>query len=933
MNRNRAAYGAIAASLLVLLAACSSKGSVNIGKSQGVDPGTVDFPIVYVKHYFDDVTLPDFDKLNNPGRTRLAVGDADLFLRSSASPGATEINITGSMTADGNYDIKDVDVSPDAKNVIFAMRGPIAKNANERKPPFWTLWEYTVATGDLHQVIDTTLFPVGGNDVSPHYLPDGSIVFSSTRQRGGRAVLLDENKPGYEAQFQGAGESAFLLHVLSPDRQNIEQITYNLGHDLWPETLRDTTALADNPQGTPLIPRQGRIVFSRWDSSGGGMSLYTVNADGSGLNLLYGARSHAAGIDGNDVQFTHPHEMADGRILALMRPFDEDTDEGGDLLVIDTDEYVENTQAMAASASLAGPAQKRITPNQVKTIEGPSPGGRFRSAYPLWDGSGRILVSWSLCRVQDTTAATPVPTACTTAHLADPNYEPAPPLYSGFVFNPADNTFKPLFTPEENVMVSDIVAVQARTQLWVKAAAVARPLLADQGVGVLSIRSVYDFDGAQAHTAGTNSATCTATRSIANLADPTLCTAANRTARFIRIEEAVPRFDRQLDMSLPDIDFNASVGSGVGFMRTILGYAPVEPDGSVSVRVPANLPFTFSILDSNGRRLPQFGQHASWLQLRPGEERHCNGCHEKPAGTTAVEKSHGRDGTSVSAWNGAISTTFPNTIPAATVTAQAGDTMALARARATCVGSSGNCSEVPRVNLLDVDFWNTPVTTPATDPAVLVSLRYNDGVPLAPTSLGCQSNWTNTCRIVINYETHIHLLWSKLRQELDPNDNTIVTADHTCINCHSSANAMGNPQVPAGQLDLTDGDRDQTTQHKNAYTELVTGGQQQQIDAVTGQLTFVTVLVDSGTVDPVTGQPILIPQQVPESRRLTPLSARGSTRFFCNNGNGNPCVERFGPQGSHAGYLTPGELRLISEWTDIGAQYYNNQFDPDAPKN
>ncbi len=146
-------------------------------------------------------------------------------------------------------------------------------------------------------------------------------------------------------------------------------------------------------------------------------------------------------------------------------------------------------------------------------------------------------------------------------------------------------------------------------------------------------------------------------------------------------------------------------------MRTILGYAPVEPDGSVSVRVPANLPFTFSILDSNGRRLPQFGQHASWLQLRPGEERHCNGCHEKPAGT-AVEKSHGRDGTSSSAWIGAMSTAFANTSPAVAITAQPGDTMALARARATCVGSSSDCSEMPRVNLLDVDFWNTPIATP-----------------------------------------------------------------------------------------------------------------------------------------------------------------------------------------------------------------------------
>jgi hypothetical protein len=43
-------------------------------------------------------------------------------------------------------------------------------------------------------------------------------------------------------------------------------------------------------------------------------------------------------------------------------------------------------------------------------------------------------------------------------------------------------------------------------------------------------------------------------------------------------------------------------------------------------------------------------------------------------------------------------------------------------------------------------------------------------------------------------------------------------------------------------------------------------------------------------------------------------SARGSTRFF----------SRFAAGGSHAGYLTPAELRLISEWVDIGAQYYNN---------
>jgi hypothetical protein len=35
----------------------------------------------------------------------------------------------------------------------------------------------------------------------------------------------------------------------------------------------------------------------------------------------------------------------------------------------------------------------------------------------------------------------------------------------------------------------------------------------------------------------------------------------------------------------------------------------------------------------------------------------------------------------------------------------------------------------------------------------------------------------------------------------------------------------------------------------------------------------------------------------------------------------------------HSAMLTGAELRLIAEWLDIGAQYYNNPFDPLAPQN
>jgi len=55
---------------------------------------------------------------------------------------------------------------------------------------------------------------------------------------------------------------------------------------------------------------------------------------------------------------------------------------------------------------------------------------------------------------------------------------------------------------------------------------------------------------------------------------------------------------------------------------------------------------------------------------------------------------------------------------------------------------------------------------------------------------------------------------------------------------------------------------------------------------------------------------------VPVSPSMSVAGAHAS-RFF----------NVFKSGGSHSGWLTPAELRLLSEWLDIGAQYYNNPFD------
>jgi len=72
-------------------------------------------------------------------------------------------------------------------------------------------------------------------------------------------------------------------------------------------------------------------------------------------------------------------------------------------------------------------------------------------------------------------------------------------------------------------------------------------------------------------------------------------------------------------------------------MREIIAYAPVEPDGSVKIQLPANVPFTVDVLDKNARRIG--ARHESWMQLMPGETKTCNGCH---IAGNVKEPSHGR---------------------------------------------------------------------------------------------------------------------------------------------------------------------------------------------------------------------------------------------------------------------------------------------------
>lgn len=59
----------------------------------------------------------------------------------------------------------------------------------------------------------------------------------------------------------------------------------------------------------------------------------------------------------------------------------------------------------------------------------------------------------------------------------------------------------------------------------------------------------------------------------------------------------------------------------------IAGVAPVEPDGSFFVKVSADKPIRFALLDEKGAVVRQ--EHG-WFWIRAGEQRYCVGCHTGP---------------------------------------------------------------------------------------------------------------------------------------------------------------------------------------------------------------------------------------------------------------------------------------------------------------
>ncbi len=848
----------------LMMQACGGGEQGSTGET--VDPVIQDSGIAYVKRPIplDNTGVAIDEDARDPLPYRAG---GDLFYRTRALPSAKETNITGAITG-GQGDVKNVQVSYDGTKLLFSLHLPDIEGLKDDQQPRWNIWEYEIVTKTLRRIIVSDVRAHIGQDVSPVYLPDGRILFSSTRQQRTRAILLDENKPQFVLQTEDGSGPLFSLHVMNADGTQIQQLTFNRSNDL-----------------DPMVLQSGEIVFSRWDNMRGQdhISLYKMNTDGSKLQEYYGAHSNDTGTNSSTVQFLQAQAMPDGRIMALTRPF-TGTYMGSDIIMIDAEHYTDMGQRIEGRPGGQAAAQISATPANVRNDALISAGGRYRSASPLWDGSNRFLLSWTPCRQQQADGRI-VP--CTLANLADSSLTEAPPLYGLYVYDRDTQTQRPILTPQEGMIYTDVVATDKRPLPKVYRAKNNPDFnqsLADQGAGILHIRSVYDMDG-KFNSMGAD-ASITSIADMASAATPWRA----RPARFLRVlkDAAVPKGVRG--------DTFGRVRERV--MREIVAYAPIEPDGSVKVRVPADVPLMISVLDEYGRRISS--PHLNWIEVSAGETLTCNGCHDH-----ASAKTHGR--------------------AEARVSLVSGETMATRRSRTDSSAMNSG------VDLRFTDFWYGMASD--------INYRYVDLNTPVPVATECLNSWNNTCRIVINYATHIHPLWSLSRPVIDPADGVTVLRDDQCIFCHSPTNpADGSARVPAAQLDLSDGNSPNPRQLES-YRELFYGDR--QLEVVNGALQVRRVRREDANGNPIldqNGNEIFDTFGVPAAMFTTGYSARSSyfiekmtetelqagRRLKANDGseiyfNGGTWVD-------HRGMLSAAELRLISEWLDIGAQYYNNSF-------
>jgi hypothetical protein len=427
------------------------------------------------------------------------------------------------ITAFSGASVSDPCVSFDGTRILFSMRPAGAAHRN--------IWEIGADGTGLRQVTAG-----GGHDFDPLYLPDGRILFTSSR-----AGEMDEYNHS----------PAEHLYVCAADGSGIERISHNQSDDFDPE----------------LLPN-GRIVYTRWEHFGtmNRFPLFVTNPDGTGTFHLYGPHER---------NFFHATPTPDGRLVAIESTMINE--DAGPLAVL-------KTESGPADPVDGTPSRHwDVLTAQVNNDGEPWPYGAFK--YPRSLGGNRYVASYTLPAATEDDVDYGLYTFTLQQSGAGTAADPATFAIRDLTFlynDPATNEFDAqLLAPRPKPPVIPPAVDRAAT------------------TGEFLAQDVFNRgteDGQERPVRGVD-----ATDSIAVIASiPTRAGDPN--------------------------DFSANEFE----RRALIGMAPVFPDGSFRIRIPADLPISFATLDREGRGLVVKRTH---IYVRPGEAfTSCTGCHEDRAG-------------------------------------------------------------------------------------------------------------------------------------------------------------------------------------------------------------------------------------------------------------------------------------------------------------
>jgi len=532
------------------------------------------------------------DSIGNPLDPIEFKAGGDLFTLVPGTPSGQLRNITADQT-NGAGDVSSPEIFPQTNGGPFR----VVFSMNKGNGDHWHLYEVQINEDGSRATPPAQLTCGSSDELAPTYLPDGRIVFAS-------------NRPGYLDEYERSKST--VLHILdrtkavqsgqpSCDSGEVVQISFNQSHDR-----------------NPIVLRDGTILYSRWEHLGtvNKFAIFFMEPDGTDMFVKYGSHS---GVN----SFLDLREQQDGSLVATMMPL-SGTFEGGAIGRLDIVNKADDPQT--ASLQLTG---SQVIP----TDREPSNFGRYHNVYPVPDGSQRYLTSYSIGKV-----------------VNDPqNNIVEEPNYGLWMLNNSDGTLKPIFLPNFGSQRAylDPIPLMAFPQSLIPTAKPEK--VANRSsmgtTGVLAAASVYDSEANRALSNQVLGVTIPRDAN-GNINFTTLCNDPNlQVVKQVRVIQAVP--------STPGVG-TEDIGLTEFERQRILGYAPVECDGSFRVTVPADTSLTLNVIDSQSR---SFKVKENWLQVRPGENRTCNGCHSPRRGTPQ------RLATDAVALNRPPSTLVPPAIP------------------------------------------------------------------------------------------------------------------------------------------------------------------------------------------------------------------------------------------------------------------------------